>query len=383
MFSKLTNLGQPLFHLHWLHGIWNFSGYNHGNFAKFLNEVQMTAHTQKHQAISSERKRNILLSVFGFVVVIAGCALIFGCTDLVLKLTPDDSEDEILPNSTYNHCAVDPDVSRRLSTRASAVNVQLHIDSDSVDGSHSMFRESTINGLAAMNVVGQTNEAMNLPQVLRSIVAKYLVYDYKDLHHVFLNTTDHDYDCDIGRDQNGIIRTIHVNDRQLTDRHIGDLSYLSSSLLDLSLDHNSLTRLDTWFLPRNLRGLGLLNNELQIQHFDVSELPRGLKYLNIMANPIKFFRFDELPRSLEGLELPSVDWARVNITALPKDLYDLAVPLDIMEDAPHHVWDQLDTLNISNIFIIGDGLLAPFFAAGTVHDRFVLPRGTNVILIPK
>ena len=348
-------------------------------------DPQIIAHTQNHQEINRKAARNILLTVFGLAVAIAGCALIFGCTDIIFIPTIDDNRAEFQPNCTGNPCADVDDVSRRLSTRTSPVNVALPTDSASFDGSLSTVRKSAISGLAAMDVIGRRNEAMNLPQVLRAIVAKYLVYDWKDLYYVFLNSSDDDYDynIDIGWDHGLIIKTMHLNGQQLRDSNIGDLSYLPSSLLDLSLHHNILTRLDTRSLPRNLRGLGLRDNQLQIQHFDISALPQGLKYLNIMGNPISFFRFDELPRSLESLELPSIDWNKVNITALPRNLFDLAVPLNIMEDAPQQVWDQLDTLNITNIFIIGDGLLAPFFAAGTVHDRFTLPQGTNVILIPK
>ena len=65
----------------------------------------MIAHTQNHQAINTKRERNILLIDFGFAVVIAGCSLIFGCTDLIIKPTTDDNRAGRQPNVACNPCA--------------------------------------------------------------------------------------------------------------------------------------------------------------------------------------------------------------------------------------------------------------------------------------
>ena len=224
-----------------------------------------------------------------------------------------------------------------------------------------------------LRTVAIRNTEMTLPNELRRMIADFVYYDWESLLDVFPETTEsHKFrnyvnqciqlrrielnrnfesagfvdrsdvlaevdevewpDNDpITVDERGSIIAIALDDQQLTDHSIGDLSKLPSTLRRLHLMDNRLTTLDVAALPRGLELLCLAHNELTALNF--TKLPPALLDLFVSWNMLSSVDLTKLPRHLRYLWLRNNVLTSVDLGKVPRTLCHIDLMLNYLDDS--------------------------------------------------
>ena len=193
----------------------------------------------------------------------------------------------------------------------------------------------------ALEIAALRNPTRAIPKVLERIVAEFAYYHWERLLDVFPETTEsrqfreyvkackqngtlaavdeRDWCWDpIEVDCDGNIFRMVLSNQQLTDRSIGDLSKLPSTLRVLQLNGNNLTTLDVAALPRGLQGLYL--RKAHLSKLDLTKLPPKLDYLGLEDNNLSTVNLNALPASLKFISLNGNQLRSVNLSKVPRSM---------------------------------------------------------------
>ena len=209
----------------------------------------------------------------------------------------------------------------------------------------------------ALRSVAIRDPSNPLPIDWQRIIADFWYYDWKWLLDVFPKTMEnHQFRLYVGEcirsgklvtanesewtqwswdpievDDNGNIIEIVLPNRNLTDCSIGDLSKLPSTLKQLNLNENNLTRLNVAALPRGLEAIYLCHNQLTM--LDVTKLPPDLTDLWLEDNNLTMIDFSALPIRLDYIDLDNNHLTSANLSQVPINLKSIDLSRNYLDEA--------------------------------------------------
>ena len=163
------------------------------------------------------------------------------------------------------------------------------------------------------------------------------------------------------------ITEIDLSNQQLTDRAIGDLSKLPSTLKGLTLFGNNLSTFNVAALPPGLKELDLSRNRLI--HLDLTRLPTSLANLNLKDNRLTFVDLTKLPRNLKTLWLSGNELVSVDLSQVPRCMNIIELSMNYLDD--HHFstmcyqghCDEYENYGMmTNTTVLGKGEQRPMIA---------------------